>query len=378
MNRWIVVFFAPFLFAQAEKAKLHVGLILPLTGDLENFGKDLRAGARIALEEFATLEPELAAKVVIEEKDYGADPKKVADLTKELIAARRADVLIGPLTGSTTIGLYRSLDDAQRPFISATSGTAQITRLGENVFRTCLADHMQGRMMASFAAQDLKKTKAAILVEEGSEYGNSIANAFEQDFKNLGGTIVSRVSFAPGTTDFQKYLITLKKKSPQVILLPSHYQDAAKVLDQAKAEGLKASFLGTDGWDSPKLYKLASKENLKGHYYFSHFSSNDSDPLVRQFIKRFSEMEKREPSFYAAMGYDAFNLVIDAYKRAHTNLGSSLVKALATAKDVRSLTGAMSINSQRDAVKGAAILATSVDGPQFKARFGMQIKVATP
>ncbi len=370
--------FSSMVVGQAEKGRLKIGVLVPLSGDLAIFGKDLKAGMQMALEDLRVSDEDIVQRTDIEYRDYGADPSKVSTLAKELISARKADILFAPLTGSTTISLYRGIEDSSRPIISATAGHSLITRVGENVFRTCLADPLQGRVMANFAFADLKKSKVALFVEEGSEYANSVAQSFELEFKSLGGTIVTKVTYPPGTDDFAKHLAALKKKSPQLVFMPAYYADAAKAISQAKGQGLKVGFLGTDGWDSLKLYSLASREGLKGHYYFSHFSLNDSDPAVRAFIKKFMDAEKREPSMYAAMGYDAMAVALDAFKRSHTNLGGSLIKALAATKDVRSLMGALSMNSQRDAIKGASIISTTPDGPKFQARFSMSLKNPSP
>jgi branched-chain amino acid transport system substrate-binding protein len=131
---------------------------------------------------------------------------------------------------------------------------------------------------------------------------------------------------------------------------------------------MRVTFLGSDGWDSPQLYTDVSREAIKGNYYVSHFTSNDNDPKIRDFVQRFQIKYNHLPSSYAAMGYDAVMLIADAFKRAKTSLPASMNRALASAQNVKSLMGNLTMTGQRDALKGLSIMSTSTEGPKFKTR----------
>lgn len=373
----ILLFFSSAANAQQDKPKLKVGALIPLTGELALFGKDLLLGMQQALEDVAIEDKDLASRIEIVAKDYASKSQRAVDLAKEMVANRQADILIGPLTGTSTIAVYRAIESTQKPMISATATMPSLTRIGDTMYRSCLVDTYQGRALADFATRDLKKTKAAIMVDESSDYSKSIAAAFEQQLKAEGGTLVGRINYASGSSDFAKSIAQMQKLKPQVVLLPAYYHDANEIIRQTKEKGVRVTFLGTDAWDSPKFFKEGAREALKGHYYVTHFNGNDPDPAIRGFVQKFESKNNHAPTMYAAMGYDAIMLTADSFKRAKSNLATALNKAIASSQNVKSLMGNLSMNPQRDAMKGMDVMSTTTEGAKWKARLNLATTEAT-
>src|SRR5690606_27557137 len=122
--------------------------------------------------------------------------------------------------------------------------------------------------------------------------------------------------------------------------------------------GMEMPFLGGDGWDSPKLQELAGPRGIKGNYISSHFSPDDSDERVQAFVKKYMELYNEKPGAMAALGYDAILVVADALRRAGSSEASSLHKALATTVGFEGVTGAITIDANRNAKKSAVVLET--------------------
>ena len=69
------------------------------------------------------------------------------------------------------------------------------------------------------------------------------------------------------------------------------------------------------------------------------------------------------PDALAACGYDSAIVLVDAIKRAGSAEGPKVREALAATKDFDAVTGRISLNAERDAVKSAVIL--QVKGGKF-------------
>ena len=65
----------------------------------------------------------------------------------------------------------------------------------------------------------------------------------------------------------------------------------------------------------------------------------------------------------AALGYDSAMILADAIKRAGATDGAKIRDALAATKDFDAVTGKITINDKRDAVKSAVII--QVKGGKF-------------
>ncbi len=67
-------------------------------------------------------------------------------------------------------------------------------------------------------------------------------------------------------------------------------------------------------------------------------------------------MHGETPDALAALGYDAASMLFDAIKRAGTTEGTALAKAISETKNLDGVTGTITIDRDRNAVKPAVVL----------------------
>ena len=122
--------------------------------------------------------------------------------------------------------------------------------------------------------------------------------------------------------------------------------------------------LGGDGWDSTKLFEIG-QQAIVGGYFSNHYTTESTDPTVMKFINEFkAEFNGEVPDGLAAMGYDAANVLIEAMKRTTELNPTTLRDAIAQTKDFPGVTGKITLNEQRNAVKAAVVV--KVDGTNNK------------
>ena len=159
----------------------------------------------------------------------------------------------------------------------------------------------------------------------------------------------------------------VKSKKPDVIFVPGYYNEVALILKQARGLGIKTPVLGGDGWESEDLVKVAGKDALEGTYYSNHYAPDTKDVSAQGFIEAFKKEYNGElPDAMAALGYDAFNVAIDAMKRAGGNISRDAIKeSLAQTKGFKGVTGEISIDKDRNAVKSAVVLQFKDGKPMY-------------
>ena len=132
------------------------------------------------------------------------------------------------------------------------------------------------------------------------------------------------------------------------------------MLQQARQMGIDVPMLGGDGWDSPKLQELAGPEGIAGNYISSHFSAQDTNPLVSNFVNEYkSAYDGQVPGAMAALGYDSVKVLVDALNRATDLSRSTINQAIVTTKNLTGITGTITIDENRNAVKPAVVLKTT-------------------
>jgi len=239
--------------------------------------------------------------------------------------------------------------------VSPSSTNPRVTEVGDYIFRVCFIDSFAGAVMARFAAGSLKLTRVALLVDIRNDYSIGLATYFREQFKKLGGQILAEQSYSEGDSDFHAQLTQLKAVNPEAIYVPGYYTEVGTIARQARELGIKAPFLGGDGWDSPKLWEIGG-EALNGSYFANHYSVDDPNPAVQRFVGDYRARYKAVPDALAALGYDAARILADAMRRAGSTAGEKVRDALAVTKDFPGVTGKITLNADRNPIKPAVML----------------------
>ena len=247
--------------------------------------------------------------------------------------------------------------------ISPTSTNVEVTKKGDYIFRACFIDAYQGQVLATFARRNLKARTAAILTDTRSDYSVGLGGELPQGVHGGRRNDRRRAKYSEGDSDFSAQLTALRPSNPDVLFIPGYYTDAGLIARQAKSLGLKATLLGADGWDSPKLTEIGG-EAIEGAYLSNHYSVDDPAPAVRKFVEAYSARYRADPDSIAASSYDAMRLLADAITRAGSTEGKRIRDALAATKDFPGVTGSITMDADRNPIKPAVVL--RVEGGRFR------------
>jgi branched-chain amino acid transport system substrate-binding protein len=155
--------------------------------------------------------------------------------------------------------------------------------------------------------------------------------------------------------DFKAQLTTIKEKKPDVLFIPGYYTEVGLIAKQAREMGIKAPLLGGDGWESPELYSIGGKA-IEGGYFSNHCAPDSKEKAVVDFVARHKAKYQKEPGALTVLGYDAAMMLFDAIKRSPSLKGEDLKAAVAATKDYPAVSGKISLDADRNAVKSAVVL----------------------
>ena len=344
----------------SESSKDHTTIKIGFFGDLSgptfNFGESAKNGILMAADEINQAGGIDGRRIDVVIDDDGGSPEKAALLTGKLIDHDKVVAIIGGGTSSNSRAAAPKAQAAKIPLISPSSTDPAVTQAGDYIFRACFVDAFQGEVMAHFAVNTLKAKKAAILFDFNSPYGRGLTDYFELSFSKLGGQIVSKLSYTQGDVDFKGQLSTFQAAAPDVIYIPGYYGDVALIAKQARMIGLTQPLLGADGWDAPELWQLAG-DALNGSYITTHYSVDDPSPAIQRFVQEYKQRYGNLlPDAHAALAYDAMRVLADAIARSRSTDPTLLRDALAATKGFAGVTGVISMDSERNAVKPAVVL----------------------
>ena len=255
--------------------------------------------------------------------------------------------------------VVRSLSKIPFLAIGATNPKVTVNDDGsvkKHTFRVCFIDPFQGTVGANFVYNELGAKRAAIYIDNSSDYAKGLAAAFKEAYTAAGGSVIAQESYLQKDTDFKSVLTKISAAAPDVIYVPGYYEEVGKIIKQARELGINLPIVGGDGWDSPKLAEIAGTTALNNTYFTNHYSVDSEDAASKAFVDNYKNAYGQNPDACAVLGYDGANLMMQTIAKAGAYEPEKITEALASTKDFNAVTGKTSLNSSHDAVKSAVIL----------------------
>ncbi len=357
------------LAACAPKApdnEVRIGEFGSMTGDIATFGITTHDGIVMAVEEANAAGGVNGKPIRLISEDDASKPEQAATVVTKLITRDQVHALLGEVASSISLAAGPKAQAKKIPMISPSSTNPKVTQIGDYIFRVCFIDPFQGKVMAKFARENLKAKTAAILRDQKNDYSIGLSDVFAMEFAAAGGQIVGDMAYTAGDVDFKAQLTALKDKKPDVIYVPGYYTEVGLISKQARQVGLKQPLLGGDGWESEKLYEIAGN-TLDGSYFSNHSAPDSSEPKVRDFVAKHQAKYNKAPGALTMLGYDAANVLIAAMRRAKSLSGPDLRDAIAATKDFDGVSGKITLDADRNAVKSAVVLKLVNGHPKYYA-----------
>jgi len=354
--------------------KVRIGVFMSLTGSTANFGISSTNGIKLAAEEVNAKGGINGKQIDILVQDDRSDASEAATIVTKFVTQDQVHAILGEVASSRSIAAAPIAQNAKIPMLTPSSTNPEVTKKGNFIFRSCFIDPVQGAAIAQFAARTLGAKRAAIMVDRKNDYSTGLESVITATFTKMGGQMVAVQSYQEGDQDFNAQLTSLKGANPEVIFVPGYYNDVGLIAKQARDKGIKVPLLGGDGWDSVQLYAIGGTA-LNGSYFSNHYSPFDTDPKVQKFVNDYKAHYGTVPDALAATAYDAANIMFDAIKRANSLDGTAIRDALAATKDFPGVTGNVTFNENRDAVKPIVMIEIK-DGGTYAVRERVNVEGA--
>ena len=338
-----------------ETGNIRIGVLADLSGQSSAIGRSIKDGVELARDEINQAGGINGRQLeTVEVDDKGAPELAASAATYLATTQNKAHALIGECSRGICLAAAPKAQDAQVPMIVLSAADAKVTQPGNYIFNIAQLDTVQGKQMGTYAANNLKAKTAAILYEEGSDYGAGLAQAFADEFGKLGGQVASRQTYNTAAQNFNQLLTTVQAANPDVIYIPAQSNAVATIAKEAKQMGLKSVLLGADGWNNPALLSAAGNA-FDGAYITGQYSADDPSQEGRAFSSAYQKRFGKSPDQAAALAYDVVKLIADALKRAGSSDRAKLRDALAQTAKFAGRSGTITIDANRNASRPAII-----------------------
>lgn len=344
-----------------------IAILLPLTGDLQEFGNEIYNGAVVAIQVHSEESDREIALVTYDTEGYPIDAARViGELDRSSIVAA-----IGPLTSEAAAVASARLHSADLPLIIPAATDAGLTRLSETSFQLSPNIELEAVQMADYAIDVLKASTAVVIAPTTAEHVR-MAERFTDYFEQRGGQVVAGAYYPERDSDLGEYLRDIKQAirgaipdsaiylnengdtveadgasaNVDVIYLPGQPEQIRQLLPQMRFYNLRGRLLGSDGWGSEEIYRLGDDVTQEAIFPSPFLPVEPNGESVR-FAAAYDTRYGGQPGRLARLGYDAVRLIVQAVELTGPSR-EDIVNALKGVRDYPGASGLITFGDHRE------------------------------
>ena len=354
-----------------SKFKSHpysIAAIFPMSGKMALFGTEVLNGIQLALERSKDGGEGPSVGLIV--KDTESERAAFLEEFSNVLTDDRPLAVIGPLLSKNLPVMAELAERNHIPLITPTATVTNPRRLGNYVFSTALTYGHQAKRVADYAIRDQHYKRLAVLYPD-TAYGRELMRLFTQEVRQQDGEIIATEAYKEGDTDFRAVIAKLKaedlkkyglevpvendpakpgpprggKKTKRIlyspgfdaVFIPGRSLDVGLLAAQLAFHDIVVPLLGTNGWNTPDFARVADR-SIEGSVFVDGFFADSASPVVQEFVERYRKRFQSTPSLFAAQGYDAARLAVEAIKRGAIT-GEAIRDYLMMQHDLPALSG---------------------------------------
>jgi branched-chain amino acid transport system substrate-binding protein len=354
------------LLKNKKNNAIRIAALLPLTGEHEQYGKEMLDGLNMAVDEFNRLP---GADIEIVTADYETRLISAVKQFKDLAADPSIKAIFGPVENDISAACAALADYEGIPMISPTASENELTQLSSKTFQLATPVDIIAESLVEQTQDSLKFHRVATLAPI-DDYFLSMTHAFINKHLEDGGEIVTEQWYYPGDKDFSRQFKQLKRiglklefqdsvliadstltpseidsmysafmeheidslnemnskidsadipvTTIDAIFMPIYKEDIGLIAPQYAYYNIQAQILGNSDWYDPEALKR-NKNYLEGLIFISDGYMNEENWDYRQFRNNFRGKYKRTPEQFDLIGFDSFNFIINAISNSQNS-----------------------------------------------------------
>lgn len=267
-------------------------------------------------------------------RDTKRNQNEIEKIAEELKTLPSLIAVFGPIYSDEVRFTIDAFSGSAIPLISPTATDNDLTLIYDYFFQANPNFKVRGEAMAQYIYFVEGKRKIAVLNSEGG-YATQLADAFINEFENLGGQIIIQQIYKPGFDNLNSQLNEIKKYNINLegIYLPiSDRKDVPILLSQFIQYGIEQPIYGNQDWFLSRGLETNTSINEKLTFTSDYFIDYNNEEY-KEFGKRFLVKTGKDVNRNTLYGYDAMNYILNSADK-NVNSAASLFINLSEDKTI--------------------------------------------
>lgn len=346
-------------FEEKPSEIIKIGVFEPLTGvDAESASDEIK-GIELANSLYDSV---LNTKVELVYEDNQSEVD-AAVAAAQLLADAGVSLVLGSYNSVLSLAGGDVFEEEHIPAIAISCMNPLITQTNDYYFRVCFAEAYQGISAAKYIYESLGRENLVALKMSDDDYAKMMIEQLQAEMQTLTGRTDSVIIVEyPETGDPVPCIERIAANGRRTVFFPSSASTAEKFIRTAREMGYSFDWVGPSRWASISAPNADAEDSsyLDGVAYITDYNPDaELSPMTEIFNDAWREAygKDSEPSYAAALGFDAYILALEGIKIAgKADDGSLIRKSIMRINNLPGATGVISIGTDGDPIKDVIVV----------------------
>jgi branched-chain amino acid transport system substrate-binding protein len=316
-----------------SKTEITIGSIQDLSGPLAGFGKQIRLGMMLRVDEANEQGGVSGRKLKLLMEDSGYDPKKAVLAAQKLVNQDKIFAMVGHLgTAQNNAAMPVQFEKNVLNFFPVTAAREMYEPFHKLKYAFAATYYDQVRQALPKLVKE-KGAKKLCTIYQDDEFGLEVLRGAEAGAKTLNMELVEKTSFKRGATDFSSQVAKMKAAGCDFVVLGTIIRETIGTIGESRKTGFNPTFLGSSAAYTDLIHKLGGKamDGLYATMTVQNPYLDDASQPVRFWANKYKTKFNEDPTVFSVYGYNAIDSFMRAAAKAGTNLTvDSFIKAMDT------------------------------------------------
>ncbi|MEN9208147.1 MAG: ABC transporter substrate-binding protein [Gloeomargarita sp. GMQP_bins_120] len=329
MKRWCWLLLVGLAACQPGGGALKIGTLLPISGDLAQFGPGMQDAASLLVQTVNACGGVNGQPVQLISEDDQTQPTAGAAAMTKLVQVDRVAGVVGAASSAVSGAAVDIAVRGQVVMISPASTSPVFTERAKRGelqgfwFRTAPPDSFQGQALAELMQK--RGWQRIGILAINNDYGRGLAQATQQAMQQRGGQVVVTQFYEAQAASFDSEVRAVFGRNPQAVVLVGYPETGTIVIRSAFQQGFipRIPLVLTDGMKEARLAELVGK-TPQGQWIIAGVVGTApaaGGPGLADFRQRYRQAFNREPNVFAPNTWDAAAVLVLAAQAARSNQG---------------------------------------------------------
>ena len=324
------------------KTEITLGSIQDLSGPPAGFGKQIRQGMMLRVDELNEQGGIDGRKVKLLIEDSGYDPKKAILVAQKLVNQDKIFMMVGHLgTAQNLAAMPVQFEKTVINFFPITAAREMYEPFHRLKYAFAATYYGQIRIAVPKLMKD-RNVKSACIIYQDDDLGQEVLRGAEAGLKTIGVEFVEKTSYKRGATDFSAQVAKMKASGCEMVVLGTIIRETIGTIGESRQTGFNPLFLGSSAAYTDLIHKLGGKA-MDG--LFTTMTSQNpyvdaAEQPIRFWATKYRTKLNDDPTVFLVYGYTAIDAFMRGAQRAGTDLSTeSFIKAMDTMAIPRDMFG---------------------------------------